>query len=72
MVTKPYHIWVATVPLSTNFRIPDFKMFDGIGNSNQQIVFFVKMVFVKNGPPITKDAVLLQLFVQSLEGASFT
>lgn len=47
-------------------------MFDGIGNSNQQIVFFVKMVFVKNGPPITKDAVLLQLFVQSLEGASFT
>lgn len=68
---------IPTMPIlkrssSPQRNIPDLKMFNGTGNTNQCITYFIlgcgRLI---NGSPTTKDALLLQLFLQSLEGAAF-
>lgn len=44
-----------------------------MGNSNKYITHFIlQCTAIIYGPPAIKDALLLQLFVQSLEGEGFT
>lgn len=40
-VTKPYPAWIRSVPSLPNFKMPDDKMFSGLGNPNQQIVHYM-------------------------------
>lgn len=48
-------------------------MFNGTGYLTQQLDHYIlRCGFIINGPPTAKNALLFQLFVQLLEGATFT
>ncbi|KAH7845449.1 hypothetical protein Vadar_002112 [Vaccinium darrowii] len=68
MITKPYPACVDTIPFPPGFSQPDFKMFGGTGDPRQHIAHFLS----RGGPIAQNEALCLQLFVQSLEGSTFT